>query len=104
MNTGVNYKLFYEILLNLREAFHSYGRIDDSNTKLDEIIKLIMLSYYYAINGKRFTLELVRQTAASQFNDEEQVAPALRMLFEEAAESPIYKNIDGTSIFEQMRP
>ena len=41
MNTGVNYKLFYEILLNLREAFHSYGRIDDSNTKLDEIIKLI---------------------------------------------------------------
>ncbi|WP_320973415.1 N-6 DNA methylase [Enterocloster bolteae] len=99
MNTGVNYKLFYEILLNLREAFHSYGRIDDSNTKLDEIIKLIMLSYYYAINGKRFSLELVRRTAASQFSDEDQVAPALRMLFEEAAEAPIYKNIDGTSIF-----
>jgi len=99
MNTGVNYKLFYEILLNLREAFHSYGRIDDSNTKLDEIIKLIMLSYYYAINGKRFSLELVRQTAVSQFGDEDQIAPALRMLFEEAAEAPIYKNIDGTSIF-----
>lgn len=99
MNTGVNYKLFYEILLNLREAFHSYGRIDDSNTKLDEIIKLIMLSYYYAIDGKRFSLELVRRTAASQFSDEDQVAPALRMLFEEAAEAPIYKNIDGTSIF-----
>lgn len=99
MNTGVNYKLFYEILLNLREAFHSYGRIDDSNTKLDEIIKLIMLSYYYAINGKRFSLELVRQTAVSQFDDEDQTAPALRMLFEEAAEAPIYKNIDGTSIF-----
>ena len=99
MNTGVNYKLFYEILLNLREAFHSYGRIDDSNTKLDEIIKLIMLSYYYAINGKRFSLELVRQTAVSRFGDEDQIAPALRMLFEEAAEAPIYKNIDGTSIF-----
>lgn len=99
MNTGVNYKLFYEILLNLREAFHSYGRIDDSNTKLDEIIKLIMLSYYYAMNGRRFSLELVRQTALSQFGDEDQVAPALRMLFEKAAEAPIYKNIDGTSIF-----
>ena len=99
MNTGVNYKLFYEILLNLREAFHSYGRIDDSNTKLDEIIKLIMLSYYHAINGKRFSLELVRQTAVSQFGDEDQVAPALRMLFEEAAEASIYKNIDETSIF-----
>lgn len=99
MNTGVNYKLFYEILLNLREAFHSYGRIDDSNTKLDEIIKLIMLSYYHAINGKRFSLGFVRQTAASQFGDENQVAPALRMLFEEAAEASIYKNVDGTSIF-----
>lgn len=99
MNTGVNYKLFYEILLNLREAFHSYGRIDDSNTKLDEIIKLIMLSYYYAINGRRFSLELVRQTAVSQFGDEDQIAPTLRMLFEEAAEAPIYRNIDGTSIF-----
>lgn len=99
MNTGVNYKLFYEILLNLREAFHSYGRIDDSNTKLDEIIKLIMLSYYYALNGKRFSLELVRKTAISQFGDESKMAPALRMLFEEAAKAPIYKNIDGTSIF-----
>lgn len=99
MNTGVNYKLFYEILLNLREAFHSYGRIDDSNTKLDEIIKLIMLSYYYAINGTCFSLELVRRTAISQFGDENQIAPALRMLFKKAAEAPIYKNIDGTSIF-----
>ena len=51
MNTGVNYKLFYEILLNLREAFHSYGRIDDSNSKLDEIIKMIMLSYFHATKG-----------------------------------------------------
>lgn len=99
MNTGVNYKLFYEILLNLREAFHSYGRIDDSNTKLDEIIKLIMLSYYFAINGKSFSLALVRQTALSQFDDENQISPALRMLFEEAADAPIYKNVDGTSIF-----
>ena len=45
MNTGVDYKLFYEILLNLRETFHSYGRIDDSNAKLDEIVKLLILSY-----------------------------------------------------------
>lgn len=99
MNTGVNYKLFYEILLNLREAFHSYGRIDDSNTKLDEIIKLIMLSYYYAINGRRFSLEVVRQTAVSQFGDENKIALALRRMFEEAAETRLYKNIDGTSIF-----
>ena len=33
MNTGIDYKLFYEILLNLREIFYYYGRIDDANTK-----------------------------------------------------------------------
>ena len=32
--------MIYEILLNLREEFHSNGRIDDSNAKLDEIIKI----------------------------------------------------------------
>lgn len=52
MNTGVNYKLFYEILLNLREILYSYGRLDDSNSKLDEIVKMLFLSYYYANNGK----------------------------------------------------
>lgn len=31
MNSGVSYSLFYDILLNLREYYHSYGRIDDSN-------------------------------------------------------------------------
>lgn len=45
MNKGVNYSMFYDILLNLREDFHSYGRIDDSNAKLDEMIKLICTSY-----------------------------------------------------------
>ena len=37
MNNGIKYDLFYEILLRLREIFHSYGRFDDSNEKLDEI-------------------------------------------------------------------
>ena len=46
MNMGINYKLFYEILLHLREDYHSYGRIDDSNAKLDEIVKLIMYQHH----------------------------------------------------------
>ena len=70
MNTGVNYKLFYEILLNLRESFHSYGRIDDSNSKLDEIVKLILLSYYKAKKGEKFTLELVKKYAQENHFDE----------------------------------
>ena len=45
MSITFSYSIFYKILLNLREDFHSYGRIDDSNVKLDEIIKLICMSY-----------------------------------------------------------
>ena len=52
MNKGVNYSMFYDILLNLREDFHSYGRIDDSNAKLDEMIKLICTSYSMALSGR----------------------------------------------------
>lgn len=54
MNNGVSYSMFYEILLNLREYFHSYGRIDDSNAKLDEIVKLISINYEMATKGKNF--------------------------------------------------
>ena len=99
MNTGVNYKLFYEILLNLRESFHSYGRIDDSNSKLDEIVKLILLSYYKAKQGEKFTLELVKKYANEHYLDSSQVALALRSMFDEAVQYPLYRNADGTSIF-----
>ena len=99
MNTGVNYKLFYEILLNLRESFHSYGRIDDSNSKLDEIVKLILLSYYKAKKGEKFTLELVKKYANDHYSDSSQVASAIRSMFEEAVQYPLYRNTDGTSIF-----
>lgn len=99
MNTGVNYKLFYEILLNLREVFHSHGRIDDSNAKLDEIVKLILLSYYEALNEKQFSLNYVKRVAINEFSDENKVAQALHLLFDQAAKCSIYKNADGTSIF-----
>lgn len=99
MNTGVNYKLFYEILLNLREVFHSHGRIDDSNAKLDEIVKLILLSYYEALHGNQFSLAYVKEVASKEFSDGSKVAPALHLLFDRASEYPLYRNADGTSIF-----
>ncbi len=99
MNAGVDYKLFYEILLGLREDFHSYGRIDDSNMKLDEIVKLIMLSYYQATKSKRFSLAAVKIFAKEKLGNEKSVALALREMFEEAVDYPLFKNVDGTSIF-----
>lgn len=99
MNTGVNYKLFYEILLNLREVFHSYGRIDDSNAKLDEIVKLIMLAYYDALQGKRFSLTSIKKISLEQYGDEVHIAKALRRAFEKLSEVSLFINDDGTSIF-----
>lgn len=99
MNRGINYELFYEILLHLRKDYHSYGRIDDSNAKLDEIVKLIMLSYHYALNKQKFSLEFVKNEALNRFGDSEKVAITLRELFNSALSEEFFKNSDGTSIF-----
>lgn len=99
MNKGVSYSMFYDILLNLRESFHSYGRIDDSNAKLDEIIKLICTSYSMALSGVQFSLEYIRQVALSQFGNQDMVAAALRYACENEMQKELFGNIDGTNIF-----
>lgn len=99
MNTGVNYSMFYDILLNLREDFHSYGRIDDSNAKLDEIIKLICTSYSMALSGTQFSLEYIRKIAVSQFGHQDKVAEALRYVCKNEMQKKIFQNADSTNIF-----
>ncbi len=99
MNKGVNYSLFYDILLNLREYFHSYGRIDDSNAKLDEMIKLISVSYSMALKDERFCLEYIRKIAVSRYNDENRIAEALCHVCECVLNEPLFINADGTNIF-----
>lgn len=99
MNKGVNYSMFYDILLNLREEFHSYGRIDDSNAKLDEMIKLICTSYSMALSGMQFSLEHIRQVALSHFGNQDMVAAALRYVCENEMQKELFRNADGTNIF-----
>ena len=99
MNKGVNYSMFYDILLNLREYFHSYGRIDDSNAKLDEIIKLICTSYSLALKGSHFNLGYVRETAKRSFGDENKLAAGLRAVFQREVSGDLFYNDDGTNIF-----
>lgn len=99
MNKGVSYSMFYDILLSLREEFHSYGRIDDSNAKLDEIIKLICVSYSMALKGIRFSLEYIRYIANEKFGDQEQIAQTLRSVCEKEMKDLLFLNEDGTNIF-----
>ncbi len=99
MNTGIDYHNFYEILLNLRELYHSYGRIDDSNSKLDEITKLFMVSYYHATRGERFSLSLVRKYSFETYGNENRIALALREIFKNTVTDQMFNNCDGTCIF-----
>lgn len=99
MNKGVSYSMFYEILLNLREYFYSYGRIDDSNAKLDEIIKLISINYSFAKKGKKFCLSNIREVAQNITGDSNAVAVGLIAIFEEEVQEDIFINDDGTNIF-----
>lgn len=99
MNTGVNYSMFYEILLNLREYFHSYGRIDDSNAKLDEITKLIAVNFSLAKRGQKFCLGYVKNIAKEVSGDEENVALGLIEVFARESKESLFINSDGTNIF-----
>ena len=99
MNTGVSYSMFYDILLNLREYYHSHGRIDDSNAKLDEITKLIAISFSMAKRGEKLSLNYVRKVAKDNYGDAEKVADAIRFIFEEEVQNELFNNDDGTNIF-----
>lgn len=99
MNSGVSYTMFYDILLNLREYYHSYGRIDDSNAKLDEITKLIAISFSMAKKGEKLDLKYVRNIAERLTGEASNVALAIREIFEEESQSDLFLNIDATNIF-----
>ncbi len=99
MDNNINYDLFYDILLNLREEFHRTGRLDDSNSKLDEITKLIVLGFYEAVKGNKFNLEIVKQYSINNFGDDKQIANSLRSMFKECAADKMFINNDGTNIF-----
>ncbi|WP_337641413.1 N-6 DNA methylase [Anthropogastromicrobium sp.] len=99
MNSGVSYSLFYDILLNLRGYYHSYGRIDDSNAKLDEITKLIAISYSMAKKGKKLDIAYVRTIAENMQDKSFGIASSIRYIFEEESKDKMFLNSDGTNIF-----
>lgn len=89
--TKVNYQIFYEVLLNLREQFYKHGRFDDSNAKLDEIIKLLVLSFYEAKKeSKRFNIQEIEKISLEKFNDNSKIALTIKELFEEAINDSMF--------------
>lgn len=99
MNKGLTYNQFYDVLLNLREEFHSNGRIDDSNAKLDEIMKILIISYYEAKRGNKFSIEYIKDMSNEKYGSGDYTARTLRKLFEEIVKDKMFFNEDGTNIF-----
>jgi type I restriction-modification system DNA methylase subunit len=85
------YRRMYESLNEIRELFHSEGRLPDSNTKLDEITKLI------AIRISQAAGIIPEGTLGNR-----QSPPDITRLgetFAQVAKAPMFRRGDGESIF-----
>ena len=85
------YSSIYQSLTEMRELFHQMGRLDDSNAKLDEVVKLIAmyLSYRRGLIGNFPNPDETNRTLVRE----------LRESFGETAKLAWCLNQDGTSIF-----
>jgi hypothetical protein len=86
------YAPMYRRLAELRELFHSHGRMDDSNAKLDEVIKL--LAAYLA-----YRRGLIESFPSAMDSKHPLTIPALQSAFREAATLPCYADQNGESVF-----
>lgn len=100
MDKKISYDIFYEILLKLREEFHKSGRLNDSNEKLDEIVKILVINFYYAEKHRRVSLKELESVAGEQFGDNKRIVEALQYLFNEAIKDKKFLNQDGSNIFQ----
>src|SRR5713226_8648293 len=86
-----NYSTIYANLADLREEFHRSGRLDDSNAKLDEVVKLFA-TYLAATLG-----DIQNFPKPSSPTDADFVA-RLQDCYQRAARLPYYVRNDGVSI------
>jgi predicted RNA methylase len=83
------YDEVYLALAQMREAFHRYGRIDDSNAKLDEVSKLF--AAYVAYTRDR--------VESFPLPESPEIIEDLEQSFRRAAMLPEYMTNEGISIF-----
>lgn len=98
------YATYSRSLAILREQFHSTGRFDDANAKLDEITKLLVMRLHELKRARagtedRFEDSFLRRLSLERFGSESKTAAGLRDLSLEILSDPLYLNPDGTSIF-----
>ncbi len=89
------YQSFYCALKGIRDLFHKSGRFDDSNVKLDEIVKLISL-YLYQPSNQSNLRELL---TSYEYDHTFDLTAKLKRSFSQLAVDKRFLNDDLTSIF-----
>lgn len=96
----MRYEQFNKALLELREEYHKNGTIDDSNKKLDEMIKLLTMNFYDSKMGTSFLdLEYLKQIALEKYGNEGEIASALKESFQTMAMDEMFVDKNGKHIF-----
>ena len=83
-------------LLEMRELFHNSGRLEDSNSKLDEVTKLLCLEIA-SVRDPKSKVPSLREILNKHTNKDGLVAALNHALFL-AGESKILMNYDGESL------
>lgn len=94
----INYEVFNKSLLNLRETFHGIGNFNDSNEKLDEIIKLLVINFSLAKKGIKFNLDFVQNISTK---NNESLATSLQNIFNDIISDPIFFDKNNINLFEK---
>lgn len=89
-------KQFNAGLLGMRELFHGSGRLEDSNAKLDEIIKLLCLEIV-SVRDEQSKVPSLREIL-DKYNDNNGLVVGLNNALLLAGKSPILTNYDGESL------
>ncbi|HEV2453104.1 MAG TPA: N-6 DNA methylase [Verrucomicrobiae bacterium] len=97
MTSNELYNRFNRGLLDLRETFHRTGRLDDSNTKLDEIVKLLSIEIAQ-LHGAKGIPPLKDVLFAYRTGRIKSLVGRLNEMLVHVAQSPIFVNTDGESL------
>lgn len=90
------YQDLYSALSELREHLHSSGRLDDSNAKLDELVKVLAI----CIAGSKGWIDDSKvQALLDGMVSQKNVVTELKKIFSSCVKLEQFKNMDGSSIF-----
>ena len=91
---------YYSNLREIRELFHSLGKIEDSNAKLDEILKYLSIFIHADSLGKKYYLDFKNKLNSLESNPKE-FCNFISKEFLKVKSAKNFKNENGTNIYAE---